>query len=225
MIPRELIDTAEIPGKGGILQLHRHNGEFTISVAGEGLLMDTRAHSSEDALAKITCRKIADCNNARVLIGGLGMGFTLSAALRYLGAGAVVEVAELVPAVVEWNRGPLGEHAGRPLLDERTRVRVGDVARILKFERQAFDAVMLDVDNGPDGFTRKKNNWLYTLDGLSAAYTALRPKGTLSIWSAGADRSFSQRLRKAGFQVNQARVRAHDNKGNLHTIWLAERGP
>jgi spermidine synthase len=135
-----------------------------------------------------------------------------------------VEVAELIEAVVDWNRGPLGEHAGHPLQDKRTRVRVGDVGRILKSARQAYDAILLDVDNGPEGFTRKKNDWLYTLEGLAAAYAALRPKGILAVWSAAPDLNFSERQRKAGFRVQQTRVRAHDNKGALHTIWFAERG-
>jgi spermidine synthase len=153
------------------------------------------------------------------------MGFTLAAALRHLGSDAEVVVAELVPAVVVWNRGPLGEHAGHPLQDERARVREGDVARLLKEERQAYDAILLDVDNGPEGLTRKKNDWLYTIDGLTASFAALRAKGILAVWSAGPDRNFTERLRKVGFRVRQSRVRAHNNKGELHTIWLAEGGP
>lgn len=187
--------------------------------------MSSRAHGSEDALAELGCRKIAGRARPRVLIGGLGMGFTLAAALHHLGANAEVVVAELIPAVVTWNRGSLGESAGYPLKDERTTVREGDVAKVLKAERQAYDAILLDVDNGPVGMTRKKNSWLYTLDGLTASYAALRPKGILAVWSAGPDRNFTQRLRKAGFKVSQARVRESDNKGDIHTIWLAESGP
>lgn len=225
MIPWELLDTARIPGNGGELQLYRRDTEFSISIAGGSVLMSTRAHSSEDALAELACRPIADRFQPRVLIGGLGMGFTLATALRHLGANAEVVVAELVPAVVAWNRGPLGEHAGHPLRDERTRVREGDVARILKVERQAYDAILLDVDNGPVGLTHKKNNWLYTLEGLTASYIALRPRGVLAVWSAGPDTEFNERLRKVGFKVKQTRVRAQAKKGDLHTIWLAERGP
>jgi spermidine synthase len=225
MIPWKLLDTAQIPGNGGELRLYQRNTEFSIIIAGGGVLMSTRAHGSEDALAKLACSKIAGRSRARVLIGGLGMGFTLAAALHHLGTDAEVVVAELVPAVVAWNRGTLGEHAGHPLRDARATVREGDVARILKAERQAYDAILLDVDNGPQGLTRKNNDWLYTLNGLTAAYAALRPKGTLAVWSAGPDRDFTERLRKAGFEVKQTRVRAHDKKGELHTIWLAERGP
>jgi len=187
--------------------------------------MSTRAHSSEDALAELACSRIVGRSQARLLIGGLGMGFTLAAALRRLGADAEVVVAELVPAVVAWNRGPLGEHAGHPLRDARTTVRECDVARLLKNGRQAYDAILLDVDNGPVGFTSEKNNWLYTLEGLTASFTALRPGGVLAVWSAGPDRLFHERLRKAGFQAQQVRVRAHGKKGDIHAIWLAERGP
>ncbi len=221
----ELVDTAQIPGGGGELQLYQRDAEFSISIAGSGTLMSTWAHQSEDALAEFACKKIAGRSRPRVLIGGLGMGFTLAAALRHLGADAEVVVAELVPAVVVWNRGPLGEYAGHPLRDERARVREGDVAKILRAERQAYDAIMLDVDNGPKGLTRKKNDWLYTTDGLTAAYEALRPEGMLAVWSAGPSRNFRERLRKVGFKVKQTRVPEQDNKGDLHAIWLAERGP
>lgn len=224
MKPWTLIDTAQIPGNGGQLQLHRREGEFSISIVGGGVLMNTHAHGSEDALAALTCKRIAGRAQPRVLIGGLGMGFTLAAALRHLGANAEVVVAELVPAVVTWNRGPLGEYAGHPLRDVRSRVREGDVAKILRTERQAYDAILLDVDNGPEGLTRKKNNWLYSTEGLNEAYLALRANGLLAIWSAGPDRNFTERLRKVGFKVSQHRVREHDNKGPLHAIWLADRG-
>jgi spermidine synthase len=221
----KLLDTAQIPGNGGEIQLHQHEGEFSISIVGSGVLMGTRAHGSEDALAEVACRRIADRPEPRVLIGGLGMGFTLAAALRHLGPDAEVVVAELIPAVVAWNRGPLGEYAGHPLRDERARVREGDVARILKSERQAYDAILLDVDNGPEGFTRKKNDWLYTIDGLTASYAALRPLGVLAVWSAAPSRNFNERLRKVGFRVKQNRVYEHEKEGDLHTIWMAERGP
>ncbi len=225
MIPWKLLDTAPIPGNDGELQLHQRNTEFSISIVGGGVLMSTRAHGSEDALAEVTCKKVASRPAPRVLIGGLGMGFTLAAALRHLGADAEVVVAELIPAVVKWNQGALGEHAGHPLRDARTTVREGDVAKILKSERRAYDAIMLDVDNGPEGLTRKKNNWLYSIEGLTAAYSALRPAGLLAVWSAGPDRNFTERLKKVGYKVSQNRVREHNNKGDLHTIWLAERGP
>ena len=220
----ELVDTAQIPG-GGELELYACEGEFNISISSGGGLMSTTAHQSEDALAELVCPKIAGRNQPRVLVGGLGMGFTLAAALRHVGDNAEVVVAELVPAVVEWNRGPLGKYAGHPLLDKRTTVRQGDVAKILRAERNAFDAILLDVDNGPKGFTRKKNDWLYSTDGLTEAYRALRPEGILAVWSAGPSRNFMERLRKVGFKVKQSRVPEQDNKGDLHAIWLAERGP
>ena len=224
MIPWKVLDTAPIPGNTAKLELQQRGDEFSISIVPGGVLMNTRAHGSEDALAKLTCRKIATRPQARVLIGGLGMGFTLGAALKHLDADAEVVVAELVPAVVEWNRGPLGEHAGHPLNDERTTVVVGDVAKVLKATRQAYDAILLDVDNGPEGLTSKKNDWLYTFDGLAVSYAALRPNGVLAVWSAAPDRNFTDRLRKLGFTVTQTRVRAHQNKGDTHTIWFAERG-
>lgn len=225
MSPWKLIDTTRIPGTDGELQLHQRDAEFSISVVGGGVLMSTWAHSSEDALAELGCSRISGHSNPRVLIGGLGMGFTLAEALRRLGTDAEVEVAELIPAVVTWNRGPLGEHACNPLQDARVTVRQGDVARILRNERQAYDAILLDVDNGPEGFTRRKNDWLYSTDGLTASYTALKPQGVLAVWSAVSDRDFLARLEKVGFEVKQAQVREQDNKGALHTIWLAERGP
>lgn len=225
MIPWQLLDSAPIPGNGGQLQLLQRGSEFSITIAGGGVLMSSRAHASEDALAEFACARVAGRNRARVLIGGLGMGFTLAAALRHLGSGAEVLVAELVPAVVAWNRGALGEAAGHPLRDPRAAVREGDVAPLLKTEHGAYDAILLDVDNGPEGLTRRENNWLYTAAGLAACRAALRPAGVLAVWSAGPDRRFSERLRRVGFTVEQQRVRAHAGKGERHTLWLAERGP
>jgi len=220
----ELIDRAAIPGSDGELLLYRSEQDYTISIKGcDGSLMSTTAHQSEAALAELACRKIADRPRPRVLIGGLGMGFTLAAALRHLGAEAEVVVAELVPKVVVWNRGVLGKYAGDPLQDARAMVREGDVAKQLRGQRQAFDAILLDVDNGPKGLTRKKNDWLYSSDGLTAAYEALRPQGVLAVWSAASSRNFMERLRKVGFKVRQSRVPEQDNQGDLHAIWLAER--
>jgi spermidine synthase len=186
--------------------------------------MNSRVHGSEDALAEHSCARLADRVKPRLLIGGLGMGFTLAAALRHVGDRAQVVVAELVPAVVAWNRGPLGAQAGHPLQDPRVTVREGDVARIIKAEPQAYDAILLDVDNGPEGLTREQNDWLYGMNGLTAAYAALRPQGVLAVWSAGPDRDFMQRLRKLGFEVDEVRVRARGSKGARHVIWFARRG-
>jgi spermidine synthase len=158
-----------------------------------------------------------------VLIGGLGMGFTLASALKHLGKTAEVVVAELVPGVVEWNRGPLGEKAGNPLADPRTVIRLEDVAKVLQAEPAGFDAIMLDVDNGPEGLTQKANSWLYSSGGLAACAKALRSKGVLAVWSASADRQFSDKLRKAGFKAEEVQVFAHGNKGTRHTIWIAQK--
>ncbi len=219
----ELLDTAPIPNNGGELRLFRQGNNFAIKIAGGGELMNTRLHGSEDKLAEFACAKIAGRPRPRVLIGGLGMGFTLAAALRQLGANAEVVVAELVPAVVRWNHGPLGAHAGNPLQDARTLVRECDVALVLKTEPEAFDAILLDVDNGPEGLTHKANDWLYSLAGLAAAFSALRAGGVLAVWSAGPDARFTERLRQSGFHAEELQVRAHGNKGARHIIWLAEK--
>ena len=224
MIPWVLLDSAQVPGNGEELRLYQRGDEFSIRIIGHGELMNSRVHGSEDALAEHTCARLMGSANPRLLIGGLGMGFTLAAALRHIGNQAQVVVAELVPAVVAWNRGPLGANAGHPLQDPRVTVREGDVARILKSEQQAYDAILLDVDNGPEGLTRKENDWLYGMNGLNAAYAALRPQGVLAVWSAGPDKAFLQRLRKVGFEVDEVRVRAHGKKGARHIIWFARRG-
>jgi spermidine synthase len=224
MTPWTLLDSAQVPGNGGELRLYQRGDEFSIRIVGHGELMNSRVHGSEDALAEHTCTRLINNLHPRLLIGGLGMGFTLAAALRHLGEHAQVMVAELVPAVVAWNRGPLGEHTGHPLQDPRVTIREGDVAKFLKAEQQAFDAILLDVDNGPEGLTRRENDWLYSLNGLNAAYAALRPQGVLAVWSAGPHKIFMQRLRKVGFEVDEVRVRAHGTKGARHIIWFATRG-
>ncbi len=224
MIPQILLDSAQVPGNGGELRLYQRGNDFSISIVGHGELMNSRVHGSEDALAELSCARLVDCLNPRLLIGGLGMGFTLAAALRHISEHAEVVVAELVPAVVQWNKGPLGEHSGFPLQDSRVTLHERDVARIIKAEQQAYDAILLDVDNGPEGLTRKKNDWLYGMDGLNAAYAALRPQGVLAVWSAGPAQDFLQRLHKVGFEVEEVRVRAHGKKGTRHIIWFAKRG-
>jgi spermidine synthase len=223
MTPWVLLERAQVPGNGGELRLYGRNDEFSIKIAGRGELMNSRVHGSEDALAEHTCARLAGCPQPHLLIGGLGMGFTLAAALRHLGDQAQVVVAELVPAVVAWNRGALGEPAGHPLRDPRVSVRETDVGRLLLAGEQAYDAILLDVDNGPEGLTRKENDWLYGVDGLNAAYAALRPGGVLAVWSAGPAREFAQRLRKVGLEVEEVRVRAHGSKGARHIIWFATR--
>lgn len=223
MIPWTVLGTTQIPGNGGELKLSQRGKEFSIRLSGRrGELMNSRMHGSEDALAELGCATLAGKADAHVLVGGLGMGFTLAAALRVVAPTATVTVAELVPAVVEWNQGPLGECAGHPLSDARTQVQVGDVAELLNAKAQ-FDAILLDVDNGPEGLTHSDNNWLYSMDGLAAAFKSLRPKGVLAVWSAGPDQLFTIRLKKAGYRVQMRNVRARPGKGAHHIIWLAQK--
>lgn len=223
MIPWEFLDSAPVPGSNNELRLYKRGQEFSIRLDRHEL-MNSRMHGSEDALAELTCAKIADRPRPCILIGGLGMGYTTAAALRRLKTDGQLVVAELVPAVVKWNRGPLADLAGRPLENEQVTVREVDIAQILKTERGAYDAIMLDVDNGPEGLTRKGNDWLYSQAGLAAAFSTLRPAGVLAVWSASPHRAFAQRLREGGFEVEEVPVRARDSrKGARHMIWLARR--
>ena len=223
MIPWELLGEARVAGDGKRLSLYRRDREYSIRLGGGGgELMNSRSHGSEEALAGLGCAGLADRVHAHVLIGGLGMGFTLATALARLGAAARVTVAELVPEVVAWNRGPLGELAGHPLRDPRVVVHEGDVARLIDdAPPRSYDAILLDVDNGPEGLTRTDNDWLYGCEGLAAAYAALRAGGVLAVWSAGHDPAFTGRLLKAGFDVEERRVRARGSRGARHVIWLA----
>lgn len=185
--------------------------------------MNSRLHNSEEELAELGCAHLKSTDDAQVLVGGLGMGFTLAAALKVLSQSAKVTVAELIPAVVEWNRGVLGDCAGKPLLDGRVLVYTGDVVNLLNKNKPLFDAVLLDVDNGPEGLTQSANNRLYSLNGLKAIYNSLRIEGMLAIWSASPDYSFIRLLKKAGFKVATQTVRARVNKGSRHTIFLAKK--
>lgn len=212
---------ANIPGSDRVLSLHRDKDDFYIHVTPGGELMSSRRHGSEDALGRIPCERLRKRESARVLIGGLGMGFTLAATLAAVGPGSEVTVAELIPEVVDWNRGPLGEPSGRPLEDPRTQVYVGDVAHLLKQKKGFFNVIALDVDNGPDGLTQSANDWLYSMEGIYTAQCALTPDGILAYWSAGQDRAFHDRLRRCGFLVEEVVARAHGNKGARHIIWLA----
>jgi spermidine synthase len=222
MNPWVLLDETTVPGDGGAMKLYQRAFEFSISVGNEEL-MNSRMHGSEDALAELACDRVAQREQPRVLIGGLGMGFTLRAALNHLGANAEVVVAELVPAVVKWNRTHLAELADKPLEDPRTIVRESDVGLVIKEKAGAYDAILLDVDNGPDALTHAGNDRLYTQGGVRAAQKALKPGGILGIWSAEPDASFTKRLRGAGFKVEEVSVRARKTKGRRHTIWLAEK--
>lgn len=223
MIPWKLLDNAQVPGDSTELRLYERGGEFSIRVNGCEL-MNSRVHGSEDALAEFACARIASTPSSRVLIGGLGMGYTTAAALHRLDAGSRVVVAELVPEVVAWNRSFLAELAGHPLKDPRVTVREADVALILREESRAYDAILLDVDNGPAGLTRKGNDWLYSRAGITAAFAALLPSGVLAVWSASPDRAFARRLCRAGFDVDEFPVRARGaGGGSRHTLWLAVR--
>jgi spermidine synthase len=222
MIPRNRIGTALIPGTDIELQLYQSGELFSIKIPGRGDLMNSRTHGSEQTLAELACAKIGHTNSPRLLIGGLGMGFTLAAALQTVGPDALVVVAELVPEVVEWNRALMGAPAGHPLKDPRASVYVGDVADLIRQPAGGFDAILMDVDNGPEALVRRENNWLYGDDGLKAARAALRPRGVLGVWSASADRAFSNRLQRAGFDAQEHVVRPHRaGKGPRHVIWIA----
>lgn len=224
MKPLSKLATAIIPNNGGELTLFRREDEFSIRLSGvRGELMNSRLYNSEEELAKLGCAHIKEKDQAKVLVGGLGMGYTLAAALASVNANSQVTVAELIPEVVEWNQGPLGECAGHPLSDERCKVRVGDIAELIKLEQPDFDAILLDVDNGPEGITHSNNNWLYSSRGLEALYNSLRPEGMLAVWSAGADVLFPIQLKKAGFIVTVRTVRARPGKGSRHTIFLAQK--
>lgn len=220
MIPRVLLDTAEIPD-GGSLRLIQRGSEFSIML-GANELMNSRLAGSEEALATLSCDRILPRDNARLLIGGLGMGFTLRAALPLLNDDAEIVVAELVPAVVDWARGPMAALHGDSLRDPRVAITITDVAALIRDSADRYDAILLDVDNGPDGITKSGNDQIYNRDGLAAAWRALRKGGMLSIWSAHPDKAFANRLRGCRFAVEEIEVRAHRGKsGARHVIWCA----
>ena len=221
MIPWEEIERAEVPGGEEEVILRKRGPEFSIRIATTEL-MNSRIHGSEDALAELTCSRISRKPGRRILIGGLGMGYTLAAALQHSGDDSLITVAELIPAVIRWNREHLGHLAGNPLADGRVFVRQEDVAETIAREKSIWDAIILDVDNGPDGITRKVNDRLYGMSGLKNAFLALRTGGVLSIWSSGTDEQFTSRLKQCRFQTEIVTVRARKpGKGARHTIWLA----
>jgi spermidine synthase len=222
VLARETLDTAPLPG-GGDLRLIRRGEEYSIML-GANELMNSRKSGSEEALAELACAGLGKRPKARVLIGGLGMGFTLRAALAQLGRDAEVVVAELVPAVVRWARGPMAHLYGGSLDDRRVRIVEEDVARPIGAASGAWDAILLDVDNGPDGLTVDSNDGLYAPAGLVAARAALRPGGVLAVWSAAPDAGFTARLKRAGFAVEEHQARAARGKGGRHVIWIAKAG-
>ena len=221
----ELIECVAVP-EGGEMRLYRRDSEYSIRVDGQEL-MNSRLHGSEEELAHRVCARLVQRRRPRVLVGGLGMGYTLSAVLASLDASAEVTVAELVPAVVTWNLGPLRHLANGPLLDPRVIVQQVDVASLLFGALARYDAVLLDVDNGPEGLTRGGNGRLYSLAGLLAIRRALTAGGCFGVWSAGPDRRFGLRLRQAGFDVSEARVSARgaDRGGGRHTLWIGALQP
>ncbi|WP_310468135.1 spermidine synthase [Sphingomonas sp.] len=218
---RELVATAEVPG-GEQLRLFRRDRDYMI-VLNRNELMNSRMSGSEEQLATLTCARLKNRTNPRLLIGGYGMGFTLRAALAVLPPGASVVVAELVPEIIAWARGPMAELTAGCLDDPRVTVVEGDVAAVIATARASYDAILLDVDNGPDGLTRAENDGLYSASGLAAAKAALVRGGILAVWSAADDPAFTRRLNANSFAATPSKVRARSNgKGAQHTIWLAE---
>jgi len=222
VIPWSLLATAQVPG-GGELRLMRRGAEFSIRL-GHNELMNSRLSGSEQALATLACERIRSRERPRILIGGLGMGFTLRAALAVLGSKARITVAELVPDVIGWARGPMAEIFGGSLTDPRVRIEEADVGHLIRNGTSGYDAILLDVDNGPAGLTRTANDALYDPAGLRTARAALRPSGVLGIWSSGPHPNFTRRLRTAGFNVDEIAVRATGKGGGArHIIWIASR--
>ena len=220
MIPWEQLDTASVPGDGVDLRLMRRGSEYSI-MAGPIELMNSRLSGSEEAMATLAFARIGQRPGARILIGGLGMGFTLRAALAAFGQDAQIVVAELVPAVIAWARGPLGSLHGDSLDDPRVQIHQGDVGELIRAGQATYDAILLDVDNGPGGLSRKGNDSLYDHGGLAAARRALRPGGVLEVWSSTRDEAFTRRLGKSGYAVEEVGVRAHKGRGARHVIWVA----
>ena len=223
MIPWETLDTAAIPGGSETLRLKRRGTEFSIML-GTNELMNSRLSGSEEALARLTIERL-NTPAPRVLIGGLGLGFTLRACLPLLPAQARVTVVELVPAVVAWARGPLAALHGDSLDDPRVTIVEEDVGTVIRAAKADWDAILLDVDNGPEGLSRAGNDALYSATGLAPARAALAPGGVLSVWSAGPDRGFTRRLQSSGLKVEEIPVRAGTTKrGARHVVWVGRKG-
>ncbi|MGX9142817.1 hypothetical protein [Mesorhizobium sp. 128a] len=220
MIPWVQLDAAKTPDGAQELRLKQRGAEFSIML-GTNELMNSRLSGSEQALAKLSCDRIAGQSRPKILIGGLGMGFTLRAAIAELGADAGVTVAELVPAVIAWARGPMAELFAGCLEDPRVSVREADVGHTIRSDKAAWDAILLDVDNGPEAIVHKGNDSLYGAAGLGAARAALKPGGVLAVWSQGPDSGFTRRLKQAGFVVDEVKTRANGKRGARHVIWIA----
>jgi len=223
VIPWEEIDRAEVPGHEGEVTLLKRGTEFSIRTAGTEL-MNSHLQGSEGALAELTCSRIKRKSGLKILIGGLGMGYTLAEALKQSEPDTLITVSELIPAVVRWNRVHLGHLAGMPLDDPQVSVEEEDVVETIRKRKSAWDAILLDVDNGPEGLTRKANDRLYGRSGLKTSFSALRPGGILAVWSSGPDEAFTRRLKQCGFQTETVSVRARKpGKGGRRIIWLAEK--
>ena len=221
MKPWTQLDAAPLPGGGTLKLMRRGEAEFSMTL-GHNELMNSRLKGSEEALARLAIARIGQKARPRLLIGGLGMGFTLRAALAALPAEAEIVVAELIPSVIAWARGPLAPIFAGSLDDPRLSLHEADVSTLIRAGRGSYDAILLDVDNGPDGLMVAANDRLYDLTGLGHAKAALRTRGVLAVWSAGPDRTFTQRLRQAGFQTEEMTVRANAAGGGAkHVIWLA----
>lgn len=213
--------TANVPGGTTPLRLKQRGDEFSIML-GSNELMNSRLSGSEQALAELVSTRIQHSRRPRILIGGLGMGFTLRAALKCFPQEAEIIVAELVPEVIDWARGPLAPIFQNCLDDPRVEIGNADVASLITTDEIRYDAILLDVDNGPEGLSREQNDRLYGLSGLKAAHAALKPLGVLAVWSSGPSPDFTRRLRSTGFTTEEATARATTNKrGARHTIWLA----
>ncbi|MDQ7059375.1 MAG: hypothetical protein Q9N62_13660 [Ghiorsea sp.] len=222
MRPWKLIDSAPVADESKDMMLYQRGDEFSIKV-GYAELMNSRMHSSEDVLAALGCKHIRNNPQAKVLIGGLGMGFTLAEALKHTHADAEVVVAELVPAVIQWNQSFISHLADNPLKDKRVSIYEGDVGKLIRSSQNTFDAILLDVDNGPEGLTRKGNAALYSPHGLKAAMAALKAKGILGVWSAFPEPRFTKRINQAGFKTQEVPCRAFAKKGSKHMIWLGQK--
>jgi spermidine synthase len=220
VIPWVQLDSAKTPDGGQELRLKRRGSEFSIML-GTNELMNSRLSGSEEALAKLSCERITGRIEPKILIGGLGMGFTLRAALAELGGDARITVAELVPAVVAWARGAMAEIFDGCLDDPRVTISESDVGHVIGSGKSAWDAILLDVDNGPDGIVYKGNDALYGAAGLGAARAALKSGGVLAVWSQGPDSGFTRRLKQAGFAVEEVNTRANGKRGARHVIWIA----
>ncbi|MBN2126204.1 MAG: hypothetical protein JW821_18030 [Deltaproteobacteria bacterium] len=223
MITWEEVDRAEISGHDGEVRLLKRGTEFSIRTAGTEL-MNSRLHGSEDALGELACSRMKGKTGQGILIGGLGMGYTLAAVLAHSAPDARIVVSEVIPAVVTWNREYLGHLAGMPLEDPRVTVREEDVAKTIDRGKSVWDGILFDVDNGPKGLSRKANDRLYGESGLKTCFSALRPGGVLAVWSSGADEGFTRRLKQCGFRTEAVTVPARrSGKGGRRIIWLAER--